>query len=304
MKHLFFVPILLSISQLFAQSTLPPFDKLSSSDWLVTPIAQKAEVIVESKNIILYNGLVKRVFRMGVNLACTDYKNLSNGQQLLRAVKPEAKIAVDGVEYNVGGLLGQKENAYLLPDWLEKLELGKEDFVFQSHSVEAIKPSINWKTNTWTLNKNQPTGKLLTCKYLAQAPAVTGLEVNVHYEIYDGLPLIVKWVSIENKSKRDLKLNRVVNEVLALVEEESAVVGKPEEMKKQHGIYVETNYAFNNAMRYDISDQTTHWKTDGAYTSQVNYNYETPCLLEIYPEKAPGIVLHPGEVFKSVRTSG
>ena len=74
-------------------------------------------------------------------------------------------------------------------------------------------------------------------------------------------------------------------------------------MKKQHGIYVETNYAFNNAMRYDISDQTTHWKTDLAYTSQVNYNYETPCLLEIYPEKAPGIDLAPNENFKSVRTN-
>ena len=68
-------------------------------------------------------------------------------------------------------------------------------------------------------------------------------------------------------------------------------------MKKQQGIYVETNYAFNNAMRYDISDQTTHWKTDSAYTSQVNYNYQTPCLLEVYPEKAPGIELQPGETF-------
>jgi hypothetical protein len=94
----------------------------------------------------------------------------------------------------------------------------------------------------------------------------------------------------------------VVNEVLSLVEEESAVVGKPEEMKKQHGIYVETNYAFNNAMRYDISDQTTHWKTEPNYTSQVNYNYETPCLLEVYPEKAPGISLQPGEKFESPRT--
>jgi hypothetical protein len=90
--------------------------------------------------------------------------------------------------------------------------------------------------------------------------------------------------------------------VLALVEEESAVVGTPEEMKKQHGIYVETNYAFNNAMRYDISDQTTHWKTDSVYTSQVNYNYQTPCLLEVYPEKAPGIELQVGELFTSVRT--
>jgi hypothetical protein len=60
-------------------------------------------------------------------------------------------------------------------------------------------------------------------------------------------------------------------------------------MKKQHGIYVETNYAFNNAMRYDISDQTTHWLIDSSYTSQVNYNYQTPCVLEVFPEKVKSI---------------
>ncbi len=73
-------------------------------------------------------------------------------------------------------------------------------------------------------------------------------------------------------------------------------------MKKQHGIYLETNYAFNNAMRYDISDQTTHWLTDSVYTSQVNYNYQTPCLLEVYPEKVTAVELKSGEAFKSVRT--
>ena len=87
-----------------------------------------------------------------------------------------------------------------------------------------------------------------------------------------------------------------------MVEEESAVVGAAADMKKNQGIYFETNYAFNNAMRYALSDQVTHWKTDSAYTSQVNYNLQTPCLLEIYPEQGPGIILKPGGIFNSVRT--
>ena len=55
-------------------------------------------------------------------------------------------------------------------------------------------------------------------------------------------------------------------------------------------------------MRYAQSDQTTHWKTDSSYTSQVNYDFKTPCLLEVYPNHGPGIELKPGETFKSVRT--
>lgn len=297
-----------SINISFAQNGIEVFNnslnKLTDTDWLITPIQQRAVVYKsnDEKDIILYNGLVKRVFRVSPNVACIDYKNMTNGQQLLRAVKPEARITIDGKDYNVGGLYGQKENAYLLPEWVDEFTKNENDFQFVSFDVNDISPFINWKRNTWSLNKKQPSGKIISFNYISGMPELKGLEVTVNYELYDGLPLIIKWVSIKNKNKKSYKLNRVVNEILAFVEEESAVVGKPEQMKKQHGIYVETNYAFNNAMRYDISDQTTHWKVDSAYTSQVNYNYETPCLLEVYPEKAPGIELQQGEVFNSVRT--
>ena len=48
--------------------------------------------------------------------------------------------------------------------------------------------------------------------------------------------------------------------------------------------YVETNYAFNNAMRYDISDQTTHWKADGSYLAG-KLQYQTPCSCWKYTRK-------------------
>ena len=281
-----------------------PDENLYSMDWLVKPVTQKAGIYTsaDKKDITLYNGLVKRTFRIQPNVACIDYKNMSNGQQLLRAVKAEARLTINGKKYNVGGLYGQKENGYLLPEWIDNFTSDGNDFQFRSYTVTDIQPYINWKLTRWAANKRQPSGKMLSFVYQSNSKELKDLIVAVHYELYDGIPLIVKWLSIENKSRQSFRLDRVVNEILAFVEEESAVVGSPEQMKKQHGIYVETNYAFNNAMRYDISDQTTHWKADSSYTSQVNYNYETPCLLEVYPEKAPGIELQPGEVFKSVRT--
>lgn len=294
---------ILTIQLLFLSLMLGLRTNAQKTDWLIQPTAKKAAIFFENKQLTLDNGLVRRVFLLDPNASCISYTNLSTGQELLRSIEPEARLVLNGQSYNVGGLSGQKEKAYLKLNVEKFLQKKDSDFVFTNYSISEIKPFINWKPNTWLTNPNQATGKTVTFHFISNLPALKNILVQVHYELYDGLPLITKWVSVENKSNTSIKMNRVVNEVLGLVEEESAVVGKPEEMKKQHGIYFETNYAFNNAMRYDISDQTTHWKTDLSYTSQVNYNFETPCLLEIYPEKAPGIALAPNEVFKSVRTN-
>ncbi|MEY4097194.1 MAG: hypothetical protein RL170_38 [Bacteroidota bacterium] len=294
---------ILTIQLLFLSLMLSNRTNAQKTDWLIQPTAKKAAIFFENKQLTLDNGLVRRIFLLDPNASCISYTNLSSGQELLRSIEPEARLVLNGQSYNVGGLSGQKEKAYLKLNVEKFLQKKDSDFVFTNYSISEIKPFINWKPNTWLTNPNQATGKKVTLHFISNLPALKNILVQVHYELYDGLPLITKWVSVENKSNTSIKMNRVVNEVLGLVEEESAVVGKPEEMKKQHGIYFETNYAFNNAMRYDISDQTTHWKTDLSYTSQVNYNFETPCLLEIYPEKAPGIALAPNEVFKSVRTN-
>lgn len=280
----------------------PQSDKLTTTDWLVKPVAIKAGAYqsADKKDLIFYNGLVKRTFRLSPNVACTDFKNMSNGQQLLRAIKPEARITINGTGYNIGGLYGQKENAYLLPEWIDDFKTSENDFFFVSYSISDLKPFLNRKTKAWTFSKKQPAGKILS--FLYKSKAIENVLIRVNYELYDGIPLVVKWISVENASNNTITIGNIVNESLALVEEESAVVGTPEQMKKQHGIYVETNYAFNNAMRYDISDQTTHWKTDSVYTSQVNYDYKTPALLEVYPEKVTAVEVKVGEIFKSPRT--
>lgn len=272
------------------------------NDWLINSKGYNASISRsdDGKDLILNNGLVKRTFRVKPNVTCIGYENLVNNQQLIRAVKPEAELIIDNKKYSIGGLHGQKEHAYLLPDWIDSLFSDKNDFQFVSYSASPIEPYIKWKQTFWAGNPTPPSGKMIS--FLFKSDIQKEIEVTVHYELYDRLPLIVKWLSVNNRSSHSIQLGRVVNEKLALVEDESAVVGSPEQMKKQHGIYIESNYAFNNAMRYDISDQTTHWKTDSLYTSQVNYHYKTPCLLEVYPERVTEVTLLPGAIYNSVRT--
>jgi len=136
------------------ENSIPP-------DWLIIPSKQKAGIFRSSdaKDIILYNGFVKRSFRVEPNAVCTGYQNMINGQQLLRAISAEARITIDGKSYNVGGLHGQSEKAYLLPQWLNEFKENENDFQFASYEVGSLSPYFHWNAITWATNKNQPTCK-------------------------------------------------------------------------------------------------------------------------------------------------
>lgn len=293
-------------------------------DWLLSNQNYQAKVYpsADAKEIVLENGLVKRIFRNQGTIACISYQNLINGQEIIRAISPEATIVVNGQSLPIGGWIGQKEKAYLKQEWFSTMQADTSAFRYDSFSVSPIPVYLKWKPKSWASNKQQPTGKLLRFHYTAKQSTVPGLTVQINYALYDGIPLIVKWIEMVNRSSNSIALNKVTSEVIAAVEEESAVVGATEEatiqeqalteaqkkqlpakgMKVPESIYIETNYAFNNAMRYPLSDQTTHWKVDTSYTSQVNYNFRTPCLLEVYPDKAYQVVLTPGQTYSSVRT--
>ncbi|QRR00506.1 alpha-galactosidase [Dyadobacter sandarakinus] len=274
------------------------------ADWLITPVKEKAGIYLSSdrKDIVLYNGLVKRVFRITPDLACTDYRNMRNGQQLLRAVKPEARLVIHGVTFPVGGLTGQKELGYLLPEWVDDLRRSDSAFHFVDFTTTELQPVLEWKGAFWTGVKKGASGKKISFRFTSELPALRGLEVLVHYAVFDGLPLLSKWVTVENKGEQKVLIDQVISEILAVAEEESAVVGSTEKLAKPNGIYIENNFAFNNAMRYNLSDQATHWMPDPAYTSQVNYDFQTPCLLEIHPTRNMGVTLAKGDSVESVRT--
>lgn len=297
----FFAACLIIVSlcstKLFAQP-------LPEKDWLLNPAGFEA-VIEESPNksaLTLTNGLIRRTFRLQPNLVCYDYTNLSTNQQLIRTIREEARISVNGCSYKIGGLTSPAEKAYFLPNWLNTLNPTDSSFRYLNHTISDIYPSIQWKKKFWSAGDLPAKGKKITFNYTSPLAQLKGFEIAIIYEIYNSIPLISKAVHIKNKSGYKHKIDTIVNEALGMVEEESAVIGSPSQMKKPGGLYFESNYAFNNSMRYELSDQTLHWKTDPTYTSQVNYNYETPCLLEIYPDHGPGTEIMPGDSLQSIKT--
>ncbi len=128
-----------------------------------------------------------------------------------------------------------------------------------------------------------------------------GIRISVHYEIYDGIPCISKWVTVDNGSNKEIKLDRFTSEILAAVEWESFVETQDIHYSSPN-IHVETDYAFAGMTKENSNSHCISWESDPDYMSQVNYLRKTPCLLKVRPEIGPSQAIKPGGSFESFRT--
>jgi hypothetical protein len=536
---LFVLPVLtapatLSGSEIDQLPVLPSAPARPPIDWLLDGTSYRANVYRSShpNELVLDNGLVRRTFRVAPNAATVGFDNLMNGQTILRGVKPEAEIQIDGVHFAVGGLTGQPNYAYLLPEWLEQLRADPQAFQFcgftvgkpqkrfawkrvRHHAPDARWPPTgvylrldfrapqeialgptkplpsdhgreqlystdfrqldpDWDVNTskshsrssfsnegkigeimapansaayverklppgtrlvettidvgtdrsaswgpglalafragvikfhirpggdaaseqpyfgafdmhrehlrlgaaepldisqpWALRmrleENQvllearpkdgnwqtwhtieadaawgePTavrvGKLdphggggdfgepgelvrlrvldfaayseLNAEMVAERERrieqLRQLQVSVHYELYDGIPLLSKWITIDNRSKLPIVVDRFTCEKLAIVEQSNWVEkreGVP--LPRPDVLHVETDMAFGGFQPENATRQSVHWRADPQFHTQVNYLRESPCLLVVEPSFGPAQDLLPGRQFESFR---
>lgn len=277
------------------------------TDWLVDDREFKGNIQLadDGKELSMSNGLVERRFRITPNFATIAFKNLVTDESYLRSVRPEARISIDGTVYNIGGLTGQPIHNYLLPEWIETLSNDETSFQYVKYTIGDIKPRFEWKVRKeWISGSSNtdwpPKGKEVVVDFRGpeNSPA-SGLVARVHYEIYDGLPLISKWISVHNESGKTVMLDSFVSEILAAVEGESSVEG--EYTWELPNMHVETDFAFAAMSNRKANHGAVYWMTDSTYTSQVNYALNTPCLLEVRPPLGPAQEIPAGGSFESFR---
>jgi len=281
---------------------LPDWDgQAAKGDWLLSNIKAKAGVFKQGpEDIVLANGLVARRFHLGVNLATVALDELTRRESLLRAIKPEAILEIDGVTYPVGGLTGQPDQAFLFPEWLAQLKTEKNAFRFTGYKVGKTEPIVPWKHKRPAGNDTYPAkGVSLTLDFAAPTGVLAGLTVSVHYEMYDGLPIVAKWVTVKNDGGQPHTINRFISETLATVEHDS-IVESTNDWRKPN-LTVVTDYSFGG-MAQTNSNRTANWIPDPDYKTQVNYDLKTPCLLEVRPPIGPDIEIPPGKDFATFRT--
>ena len=299
--YLFLFAMLLPVN-----SALPPLDPLPvyreasvKGDWLIQALKTPARISrsADSREIVLDNGLIRRVFRVAPNGATAAFDNRMTGASLLRAVGAEATLVVDGATIPVGGLVGQPNRAFLRPDWLDAMTSEPDSLRFTGFSTGKTAARFAWKrlfpATTPSDSSWPPPGVSLTLHFAGR-----GLSVDVHYELYDRIPLLSKWLTIRNDSAQAIRLNRFTVETLNLAEAESIV--DPAERWEYPNITVATDYSFGG-MAVTNANKTVHWDIDPEYKTQVNYERKTPCVLAVRPPLGPNAEIAPGASFETFR---
>lgn len=276
------------------------------ADWLIDPSAYKARVIVspDGREVELNNGLLRRVIRLQPNAATVALDNLATGESLLRGVKPEAVVELDGRRFEIGGLKGQPNYAFLRPEWIGQLRADPAAFRFVGYEIGKPVERMAWKQTRHHAPDAQwpPSGATLRLDFAAPAPtngaAAPEIRVSVHYELYDGLPCYGKWITVSNATDHVMRVDRFSSEVLAVVERTSEV-DELSEGRTPPNLHVETDMAFGGMLAAGANRRSFRWLPDPEFSTQVNYEKKTPCLLDIGPDLGPAQELGPGGVFES-----
>lgn len=276
-------------------------------DWLIDGSPFNTSITEEDASVTISNGLISRTFSTKPDGASISFTNLMSGNELIRAIKPEAVITINGNPLNIGGLKGQPVNNYLDAEWISGLESDSLSvFDLISYDTGNILPRFEWEKRPEWMPVDlpwPPPGKEIDFTYESKKGSsdYAGIRVVIHYEVYDGIPLISKWFTVVNSSDKEFVLDSFISETLALTEEESAVGDKKDWMLPN--IYVETDFAFGGSMSSESCyEKSVWWVPDPEYKTIVNYNRIQPTLLECRPMIGPAEKIRPGDSFESFRT--
>ncbi len=275
------------------------------ADWLIDSSGFKSAVTEKNGSVIISNGLISRTISLSPDGATTGFLNLMTGKELIRAVKPEAIVTINGKSVTAGGLTGQPVKNYLSGEWIAGLKADSlSPLKLAGYKTGDIAARFAWKKRTEWMSKDlqwPPPGKRIDFTYLPKDSTRDRFKIIVHYEIYDGIPLISKWLTVTNESGNEIKIDSFKSEILALAEEESVVGDKKNWLLPN--IYVETDYAFGGSTSSESCyEKSVWWVPDPEYQTIVNYSRQQPSMLECKPMSGPAEKIGPGKSFESIHT--
>lgn len=188
-------------------------------------LSLQVTLVKSGDRISLTNGLITRQFTLSPAFGTVEYRSEIESRSIIRAINDEAKLTLDGVDYGVGGLrvVNSSTHAYLNRSNLA-FSSDVDAFQFSNYTTSPPAALFHWVpglrhspfSSSWP-----PNGLKLSISFVPPSSAKidhSGITVTVHYEMYVGIPLLVKWVTLDyqNTSDRNAVLvNQVTVEYLA-----------------------------------------------------------------------------------------
>ncbi|MBI5834139.1 MAG: LamG domain-containing protein [Armatimonadetes bacterium] len=300
-------------------------ERPTADDWLIRPVTTPSTVQLlpedqdQRARIMLSNGLVSRTFLVADgNLACFSLRRADHDIEFVRALKPELRLRLDnGGWTEVGGLTGAPDHAFLTPRWYAGLEARPDAWKLTGMAVGPCVKPYDWqpKCNAPANIPWPARGRRVTFTF---ASPDGELLADVHYEIYDGLPVISKTFSLRNRTAREVVLTQFEGEHLAVAPTTSKL------------LHVESDYSFatanftdrcsalgihaggNNGQYRDyyLGGGTTRFIRDPDWGSMATLNPAEDlflgdpenALLLSRPTVGPAWLIRPGETFDGFRT--
>jgi hypothetical protein len=243
---------------------------LGARDWLIDEITDEVAFVPgeDSTHHVLSNGLITREFVSKPNWGTINYRSDSASRSILRTIAPEAFITLDGYEYAIGGLSALSP----VSDYLNRsslvLQADPNAFQYVSNLYHSSTTStFHWEPGLRNSPKNvnwPPKGKHIQADFKApsnvKVPEHANVMVSLHYEMYVGVPIMSKWMTIQYANTSE-SMPIVVNSVVV----ENLPVDKP---------YVPWDYdPINNPWQIG-SGMTSSWlyvETDESHVSKVSW---------------------------------
>ncbi len=254
-------------------------------------------------SLVFSNGLLRQEWRTAPAPAIVSLRDETTGHEYLRATGPEAQVTIDGVTYPVGGLTGQQSSNFLAAAEMASLKPLEKSFVLEKITSGTCRERFPWKRNDLWLSQPgvwPPAGREVAFTYHGPVGSpVQAVEVTIHFEIYDGLPCISKWLTVTNRGSTPVVLDRFVLEEMRVTEAD-ADVEDPWRFEVPP-LHVETDFTTGAMSNNAAVIGVVTWNKDEKHRTQTNYGNKSLCRLQVAPPDGPARSLKTGESLTSFR---
>lgn len=247
----------------------------------------------EANHLTLTNGQISRTFTTLPSFGTVAFRSETKERSILRTVLPEGFVTLDGFQYPIGGLETKGSRSYL-NNSEPMLNVLPYSFQYVGYTKGSPKAPYHWEPglrHSPSDVKWPPEGLTLMLNFKppkeVHQPSHSSIVISVNYEMYVGMPLLAKWMTVQNTGTKPIIVNEVVIEYLGTQKPYAPLSLSPMAQPWEHDtsaltaswLYVEANIPHGALVKWEMDPSIA--LSPGADEPVLNCSYSV----------GPGVVL-------------